>query len=162
MKPHPKLRRFALWGGAVATVLLAAMWVVSSRWLCIVQLPSWCADVAEGGVRLWNRYDRLLPEDYGWRVVDYSSVTKEASVAFAWGLRPPRLTLGPVWHVSLPFWLPVTIALAVTLTAWRFTILARRRERLGLCPKCNYNRTGLAPAAVCPECGAQPAAKTSA
>ena len=30
----------------------------------------------------------------------------------------------------------------------------RRRSRAGKCPECNYDRTGLAAGAVCPECGA--------
>ena len=38
--------------------------------------------------------------------------------------------------------------------AWR---LSRRRRR-GRCANCNYDRTGLAPGAVCPECGAAAAA----
>jgi len=36
----------------------------------------------------------------------------------------------------------------------RLDMLARRRARIGCCPKCNYDRAGLAPGSVCPECGA--------
>ena len=35
--------------------------------------------------------------------------------------------------------------------------LSRRRARLNLCRKCNYDRTGLALDAVCPECGSSSA-----
>ncbi len=45
----------------------------------------------------------------------------------------------------------------ITAAAWRFDTLARRRASLNLCPKCNYDRTGLAVGAVCPECGRLPA-----
>ena len=38
--------------------------------------------------------------------------------------------------------------------ARRLDALATRRARLNLCPKCNYDRTGLAATAVCPECAA--------
>jgi hypothetical protein len=43
--------------------------------------------------------------------------------------------------------------LALSILGWRLDILAGRRAQLNLCPKCNYDRAGLAPGAVCPECG---------
>jgi hypothetical protein len=36
------------------------------------------------------------------------------------------------------------------------TIRRLRRRREGLCPRCAYNRAGLAPSAACPECGTSP------
>ncbi|HVU64865.1 MAG TPA: hypothetical protein VHC70_12870, partial [Phycisphaerales bacterium] len=56
------------------------------------------------------------------------------------------------------------LALLATTTAWRLDTLARRRARRGvnLCPKCGYDRAGIAGDAKCPECGALPVAgKTS-
>jgi hypothetical protein len=61
---------------------------------------------------------------------------------------------GPLTHWEIPLWWPLIVAcLAATVGAWRLDSLARRRARLNCCPKCNYNRAGLAPGAVCPECG---------
>ncbi len=56
------------------------------------------------------------------------------------------------WNICL--W-PLAIVSA-TLAALGFVLdaRARRRARVGLCPKCQYDRTGLAIGAVCPECGA--------
>jgi rubrerythrin len=51
------------------------------------------------------------------------------------------------------FVLPSMIATGV---AWRLDVLARRRDRLNLCPRCNYDRAGIGKDAVCPECGAPP------
>ncbi|HMN39846.1 MAG TPA: hypothetical protein PKE29_03310 [Phycisphaerales bacterium] len=59
----------------------------------------------------------------------------------------------------MPLWAPMLIAVAFSAAAWRFDILARRRERLNLCPKCNYDRVGLSPGAVCPECGTRSASR---
>lgn len=53
-----------------------------------------------------------------------------------------------------PIWQPLAVALLATATAWWLDTLARRRGRPGLCPTCQYDRTGLPPGAVCPECGA--------
>jgi rubrerythrin len=53
----------------------------------------------------------------------------------------------------VPFW-PAWVTTAIcTAFTWRLDTLARRRERLGRCPKCNYDRAGIAAGAVCPECG---------
>jgi hypothetical protein len=56
--------------------------------------------------------------------------------------------------LHVPLWIPASAAIGATALAWRLDTLARRRARVGLCPKCSYNRAGLAVGAVCPECGA--------
>ncbi len=45
------------------------------------------------------------------------------------------------------------LAAIPTALAWRLDTLARRREKLGACPSCGYDRAGLAFSAPCPECG---------
>ncbi len=70
--------------------------------------------------------------------------------------------LSSLWGLTsiyLPLWAPAVGCLAGTVIAWRLDTLARRRARVGFCPKCGYDRTGLvgvggAAGAVCPECGA--------
>jgi rubrerythrin len=47
------------------------------------------------------------------------------------------------------------MAMGMAAAAWYLEILARR-ARLNLCPKCKYDRTGIAAGAVCPECGSLP------
>jgi hypothetical protein len=64
-----------------------------------------------------------------------------------WDSRPPL----QFYWISL--WIPLAASLATCGTAWRLDTLARRRAKLGACPKCSYSRAGLAPSAVCPECG---------
>lgn len=69
--------------------------------------------------------------------------------------RPEYLEFAsPIRHwfsvVRLPLWLPAAVVTAAT--AW-FWWRDRRFARPGLCPTCGYDRTGLAPDAVCPECG---------
>jgi len=54
---------------------------------------------------------------------------------------------------TIPLWAPLLLTLIVTGLAWRADTLARRRAMLGKCPTRGYARTGLAPEAVCPECG---------
>jgi hypothetical protein len=64
---------------------------------------------------------------------------------------------GDTLRVGIPLWLPLAPTLLATAAAWRLDALARRRACAGLCPKCGYDRAGLAASAVCPECGSLPA-----
>lgn len=61
------------------------------------------------------------------------------------------------WWVWVPLWVPAAAAFVGAGAGWRLEVLARRRA--GLCRHCGYSREGLAPGAVCPECGG--AARTS-
>jgi len=61
------------------------------------------------------------------------------------------------WNVDVPMWIPLGVLLGATSGAWWLDAAARRRARVGLCAACGYERAGLAPGAVCPECGKAPA-----
>ncbi len=53
----------------------------------------------------------------------------------------------------MPLWIPAALlSIACGVLTWRDG-RPWRRSRNGFCPKCNYDRAGLAPAASCPECG---------
>ncbi len=58
------------------------------------------------------------------------------------------------WVLSVPLWPFVIISIFATAAAWRMDTLAQRRKRIGACPACGYDRTGLAANAPCPECNA--------
>ena len=58
-----------------------------------------------------------------------------------------------MWEVVFPLWVLLIALFSLAVTAWHLDALARRRARLNLCPKCNYDRTGLRAEAICPECG---------
>jgi rubrerythrin len=45
------------------------------------------------------------------------------------------------------------IALGIFISFRRRKMARRARAGLNLCPKCNYDRAGLAKDVVCPECG---------
>jgi hypothetical protein len=48
---------------------------------------------------------------------------------------------------------PLHVAALSTVFATFIFWRCRRRPRQGKCPRCNYDLTGLTPAAACPECG---------
>jgi len=84
-----------------------------------------------------------------WLVGLLSVSVPTAIAAYVGGLLTPSND-GPV--------LSFLIALACFLTAsWTRGVIAAKLDPPpppGACPQCRYDRTGLAPSAVCPECGA--------
>lgn len=56
-------------------------------------------------------------------------------------------------QLRIPFWIPFLLTLAPYLLLARADRLAAKRAKAHACPACGYDRAGLAPAAVCPECG---------
>ena len=146
MKPHPpphRIRKTIKWGGAVVTVLLVVVWVGSGwwmvRWRCV-----WEGWLACGRVKMWQ---------------DGSSYPLIARIMPVWR--------GPMWNADLdglgvPLWIPTLCVFSAAAIAWRLDTVARRREDAHLCPKCNYDRTGLAIGAVCPECGMVPVSTKAA
>ncbi len=135
------------WGGAVVSVLLLVVWVGSGWRHMVWETPSkeWAAMGGGGliGIGEGMRFSSRSGVG-GWQAQD---------TAFAIRWWPDWDLSGPSWHVFVPLWMPATLALAATAGAWRLDMLARRRARVGLCKKCGYDRAGLAPGSVCPECG---------
>lgn len=58
------------------------------------------------------------------------------------------------WQVVFPLYVPLILLAGASAAAWAAQSRAARRARLGLCPKCRYDRAGLPAGVVCPECGA--------
>lgn len=67
-------------------------------------------------------------------------------------LRGPR-----GWVVEVCFYQIAVLLLAViVLTRWRAKAKVRRARLRGECIGCGYDRKGLDPSALCPECGKEP------
>jgi hypothetical protein len=151
MKPHPRIRKTIKWTGAAVTVLLLVGWMGSMLW------GTGC-EIVPGKFFFWAR---------GTVRLDLAQPVPGVVQSFEWMHFAPgwkqewkpecRLGKYPDWHLQLPFWIPVTVSVVSAVFAWRLDTLARRRARLTfhLCPKCSYDRTGLAKDAVCPECGSK-------
>jgi hypothetical protein len=145
------------WGGLVVTVLLVGVWIGSGWWGVLWESPTrdhWFA-IRDGCVFLgmrdsnpspfpgWEWGPSESPGTFDWRM-DWDDIDWDA-------IRRPHL-----WF-KIPLWLPAAVMLSSTGCAWLMDSRARRRTRLNICPKCRYDRAGLAAGAACPECGAPPA-----
>ena len=155
MKSHPRIRKTIKWGGAAVTVMLAVVWIFGActYFVCFCKAGAYismsrgqfCVMRCTPDSNLVHREDNLrwLPLPIQWN--------------FYWSHSPAKAFTSS-WTLAVPLWAPVALVLPVTVFAWRLDTLARRRARLNLCPKCNYDRAGLASKdAKCPECGAAPA-----
>ena len=173
MKPHPRIRKTIKWGGAAVTVLLVVVWIGSGWWSSPVDIlsGSWI-EMAKGRLLCgtWNE-NAALPADDAKRTVA-RILDLDYIYGGLLGPKSPSLHMfgqfrwirdGNDWILAIPYWVLVLAILPVTATAWRLDTLARRRARIGFCPKCGYDRTGLARdgGAKCPECGSAPAAASA-
>jgi hypothetical protein len=168
MRPHPRIRKTIKWTGAAVTLLLIVIFIAS------VALPDlhyysngWQVGVVAGQLTIFDL--RKSPNLAAWPLKPAApwhvnwwcdmylgpSASRPGSVISDIGLR--YLTQPP--NVGIPIWWFAALFAAASAIAWRLDTLARRRTRLNLCPTCNYDRTGLAKDAVCPECGAAIALK---
>lgn len=137
-----------MWGGAAAAMVLIALWVVSGHRGFVAVKSGWCGVyLASGKVAIYaveptaptqfRMGSGLLPHARDWN-----------PWAFALTLTKNR------WPVGIPLWALVVLAVLVAAGAWRLDVLARRRRGVVSCPKCGYDRAGLAAGLACPECGA--------
>jgi len=147
VKSHPRIRKTAKWGSTVLMALLIVSWI-GSAWLHF----SWRWQDESGFAISQGRVDTWGPAnstDWPQSPGPYLAQSGKArqGLRFDWKAR---------WSsgFSVPLWFPVLLGAGMTCLAWRLDSLARRRERAGLCPKCYYDRKGLPPDTVCPECGA--------
>jgi hypothetical protein len=161
MKPHPRppiIRKTIKWGGAAVTVLLVVVWA-ASVWHGV----SWYGKsgngffyIERGGATCLSTSLAVPPELKGLTHWHLTHWRPPDPFRLCWW---PRFIArrGADWALTIPLWMPTALASSLFMGAWRREYLAHRRERDHLCPKCNYDRTGILKDAKCPECGAVPA-----
>ncbi len=162
-----RIRKTIKWGGAAVTVLLVVVWIGSAWAGLSVRRGERFARI-EGGGFVFERIGSVQPVNgVFWlpaaaigpfRVMpEWEDWPTNGSISQS---RPAML----LWRVFVPLWMPVLAVFVPTFVLWRFDARAVRRERLGRCPKGNYDRAGLGgigAGAVCPECGDCPSSTPS-
>ena len=72
------------------------------------------------------------------------------------GWWPSFIRRSPETTTCIPLWILVVLSAVPTALLWRRDHILTKRARAGRCPKCNYDLSGLAAGAACPECGPKP------
>jgi len=153
ISPTRRRRRRIAW--TVAATLVAVVWVGSSQWHMVWVGNRLAVDMDSGAICVfWFRdgFGRSLRPgaSFDWRP-GYASLETERLEWWLARLTPRVETFTPgqrQW--TLPLWMILLPMLVPTARAWR------ARTSPTLCPRCNYDRAGLAAGVVCPECGAAP------
>lgn len=140
------MRKTIKWSGLIVAVLVATAWI-GSNWYC------WMWEADAGGLVC------IQAGCFAVATPIWSSATTGPGVWWfepldadmRWWFRWSRWNLGR--DIAVPLWFPFLVVAIPAALAWRLDALATRRAREGKCPKCSYDRAGLAAAAPCPECG---------
>jgi hypothetical protein len=159
MKPHPRIRKAIKWGGAAVTLLLVVVWIGSYwRGLWAERLDHTSLSVVFRGGIHWAWHEHTIRDDMVNRVSGMGLFSAEDLPQWPSIVWPSvsMTDMGMRAELWIPLWLPTLAGFVPTALAWRLDTLARRRARLNLCPKCRYDRAGLAVDARCPECGNMP------
>lgn len=168
MRPRRRIHKVARWGGLIAAGLVAAIWLGSARWCAGwvtypagVQNPAIRLYIERGllGVGVWNQerldtglWFRRYPSDVVVNLPD-GLVQARHDHRLRWNFKWVAI-IRIMW---IPLWAPFSLLVVLAALAWRPDIVAARRRGRGHCRTCNYDRSGLAPSAPCPECGQVPA-----
>jgi hypothetical protein len=157
MRPHPRIRKTVKWGGAAVTFLLLVAWIGSEFRLVELYQPRcrWYVILLKGALS-FEFYVSTHPDATerwcSWQVPRLHVIEQSGRGAWWWSssLRDEFRI------VYVPLWMPVGACVIGAFPAWLLDARAKRRLRKGLCPRCNYDRAGIAEEAVCPECGSFP------
>ncbi|HMN40287.1 MAG TPA: hypothetical protein PKE29_05540 [Phycisphaerales bacterium] len=147
MRSHPRIRKTIKWvrgGGAAVTVPLVVVWIGSGWWAFGHNANSGYGSVwirsGALAVSVWHLAGRAqhAPLPLALRGRRFVSHRESFHWLYSYSDYP---TVDERWEI--PLWPVVLASIVTTALAWRLDTLARRRERLGLCPKCRYDRAGL-------------------
>jgi hypothetical protein len=145
VRPHLTIRRVIKRGGLATTVALAGVWAVSLRgpetWVFPDDSVLTCA---RGMVRVVFALGRRPSPPPG-MFNDMCGPPTRPGMSwdnfhgwvppFWWGWEVGRMTVFPLWAPALACGL-------ASAWAWRLEAAARRRERVGTCAACGYDRVG--------------------
>lgn len=146
----PRFHRAITLGGLVGAAALMLACAASLRWTVIAAYGRWVLQLRSGAL-VWGT-GGPIGEGRGVAI----RRTPTAGLVVWWPAQSLDTVEGTLYY--FPLWLPAAAALAPFAVAWPSEARAHRRIRAGRCPRCGYDRAGLALGATCPECGTVAAA----
>jgi hypothetical protein len=150
------LRRPLTWIGIIAPLAILIVWALSG-WFAVSFYGS---AGRQWGIRhgcfkdvTYHHSASGMPRRIGW--TSEREISRRNREPFEYTLEWwIGLEKNPIFDVvSIPLWMPAGLLLALHLSSVLVRQYRMRFRKGNLCPRCNYDRTGLAAGAVCPECG---------
>lgn len=161
VKPHPRIRKTVKWGSAAATVLLLTAWIGSCVWWFVwISAGAGSLHLGQGRLNVWY-FENIIGDFFPYESRPDLPPPRDSEYYFARAERV-QMNLRFEWsedvmfgqdRLNIPLWAPAMVGLCMFALAWRIDARASRRERMGKCQGCGYDRVGLASGVVCPECG---------
>lgn len=155
------LRRGAKWGGIAIAGLCMLIWLVSLRltlirtWMPPAAGPVQYRQVAIGNgavMFLFMNTEAARAPMPGWKWI------RRSGKVWWWPQRLDPSTGSAFAHraggLAIPMWCFALVSAGIAWGPWSADLRKARRERTGKCRHCRYDLSGLAPGAICPECGA--------
>lgn len=148
MKAAQRIRKTAKWGGLILSIVLTAAWLASGFYVVVY--------TTRGGAMLELHAGRirLTTPGAGPSVQIFPAGWHSMKNRGRYWPPPFRTQDVPLLgrSTSLALWPLAFLCFTATGASWFADIRARRQPHQ--CPRCHYDRAGLAADAVCPECGA--------
>lgn len=154
-------RRTLGWPLLTLGMLVAAVWI-TSRW-CVVffVVRTSSFEIANGSLSIATPYITTRAfatpnESPGWEtwlgwndeITAYGAQQRSRAIVWTSG----EVATG-FWYARVLLW-PIPLLLCTPAAFLLHSgVRARRRALTGICAACGYNLAGLAPSALCPECG---------
>lgn len=148
----PILRKSAKWGGLTAAVLLLALWIATVWWGAVRMKQDWVLLIGTGRFELAYLPTGAPPPPQADRWMWFGPGCKRPSMGrFSWWF---DFKYSPnYWSLYIPIWSCAALAALVAAVGWRLDAIARRRVRIGACPRCAYDLRASPVGSPCPECG---------
>jgi hypothetical protein len=157
MRRWPRLRKVTKWAGVVVCAV-----IVTAFGMCLNRTVAHCRSDPGATIGLRRREVWLSGGVFSYY---YHHDTVGSDEWGGWIAKP--MPWGVNWspqldwksgriHVGVPLWVPFLLVAIPTALLWRRDHVTTKRAGGGRCPKCGYDRAGLAATNPCPECGTTP------
>jgi len=168
-KPYrrTRARRVAKWAGAVICVVIAAAFSLGVG-RSFGRTHYWSTPRVHGAVAHFRTVMIFAGALHFSRSETADEAPEPEGAEWFWQEASNTIHWWPAWGTVdawIPLWIPFALFAIPTALLWRSDHLATKRARIGRCPRCNYDLSGLSPAtttgdpaetALCPECGESP------
>jgi hypothetical protein len=148
MKWRARLRKATKWTATIVSALIILWWVPSGWYGWYIHGGRTIVSSGQGSI--WLSYYNGGPQSFE---AGLRKTGPQWDWSFAYGRWDSKRVAMTHWTIQSPLWIPFLLFAIPTALLWRRDHILTKRARANHCPKCEYDRVGLAATDPCPECG---------